>query len=589
MKSLKIFFLSALVATAGLFTACSEDYDWSAGELAEGPQAYFSADVQTSYTVSAEDTSVTLPVLRIETDGALDVPVLATFAEGEEGLFNVPASVAFADGEKSASFDVTFDYADLTPGKTYKFSVTLDDPTLTTPYGNSQVGLTIAVPEPYVLLGKGIYRDDLIPSIFDLGGFPEYYVEVYENTNTPGFLYMKNPYSYSKGVYIVNASNFASFEEDVYFAIDVRNPDAVVIPEQPLGLTVDPYGDVWVRMYGDNVGTLKNNIITFAPETMEQAMTNYKEGSYDYLWGNASGMFRLALPGAVLTDFTMEAAYAGFRAWVDGSTFPIVAVASEEDTDVASLAFSFVEGDITADFAAEAEAIAADPKNKAEFTMEEDGLRFAECMSPESLEGGKVYTCVVVPYDADGEAAVDSAIAVAFYFPGVGASEAPECQVAATLGYVSEYVPDYSANYPDDTYLFWMIEGQELKEVYLAGFFAQGTIDGMIAQYVDTGAMTLEEFYDLFVEANGELLGQDFMDELDQYGYTWNIVGKLPADTAVEALVKAVNIYGSVGFARMEGKTKPAATEATLNGKGALVFDQTVSNQFTLKSVKWVK
>ena len=188
MKSLKIFFLSALVATAGLFTACSEDNDWSAGELAEGPQAYFSADVQTSYTVSAEDTSVTLPVLRIETDGALDVPVLATFAEGEEGLFNVPASVAFAAGEKSASLDVTFDYADLTPGKTYNFSVSLDDPTLTTPYGNSQVGLTIAVPEPYVLLGKGIYRDDLIPSIFDLGGFPEYYVEVYENTNNPGFL-----------------------------------------------------------------------------------------------------------------------------------------------------------------------------------------------------------------------------------------------------------------------------------------------------------------------------------------------------------------------------------------------------------------
>ena len=210
-------------------------------------------------------------------------------------------------------------------------------------------------------------------------------------------------------------------------------------------------------------------------------------------------------------------------------------------------------------------------------------------MSPESLEGGKVYTCVVVPYDADGAAAVDSAIAVAFYFPGVGASEAPECQVAATLGYVSEYVPDYSANYPDDTYLFWMIEGQELKEVYLAGFFAKGTMDGMIAQYVDTGAMTLEEFYDVFVEANGEQLDQDFMDELDQYGYTWNIVGKLPADTAVEALVKAVNIYGSVGYARMEGKTKPAAAEATLNGKGALVFDQTVSNQFTLKSVKWVK
>ncbi len=583
MKSLKIFFLSALVATAGLFTACSEDYDWSAGELAEGPQAYFSADVQTSYTVSAEDTSVTLPVLRIETDGALDVPVLATFAEGEEGLFNVPASVAFADGEKSASIDVTFAFADLTPGKSYSFSLTLDDPTLTTPYGNSQVGLTIAVPEPYVLLGKGLIRDDIITSLFAVDNV-EWEVEIYENTNQPGYIFLKNAYT---SLYPYNEPG-DYVTEDKYFVVNIADPNQVIIPKQGLGMDWNPteYGEFIVGTTAP--GTLKDNIITFPVKGLLVGMMIYSEGDFGW-YANTNGLFRIALPGAVLTDFTMEAAYAGFRAWVDGSTFPIVAVASEEDTDVASLAFSFVEGDITADFAAEAEAIAADPKNKAEFTMEEDGLRFAECMSPESLEGGKVYTCVVVPYDADGAAAVDSAIAIAFYFPGVGASEAPECQVAATLGYVSEYVPDYSANYPDDTYLFWMIEGQELKEVYLAGFFAKGTMDGMIAQYVDTGAMTLEEFYDLFVEANGDLLGQDFMDELDQYGYTWNIVGTLPPDTAVEALVKAVNIYGSVGYARMEGKTKPAATEATLNGKGALVFDQTVSNQFTLKSVKWVK
>ena len=583
MKSLKIFFLSALVATAGLFTACSEDNDWSAGELAEGPQAYFSADVQTSYTVSAEDTSVTLPVLRVETDGALDVPVLATFAEGEEGLFNVPASVAFAAGEKSASIDVTFDYADLTPGKSYSFSLTLDDPTLTTPYGNSQVGLTIAVPEPYVLLGKGLIRDDIITTLFSVDNV-EWEVEIYENTNQPGYIFLKNAYT---SLYPYNEPG-DYVTEDKYFVVNIADPNRVIIPSQGLGMDWNPteYGEFIVGTAAP--GTLKDNIITFPVKGLLVGMMIYSEGNFGW-YANTNGLFRIALPGAVLTDFTMEAAYVGFRAMVDGSTFPIVAVASESDTDVASLAFSFVEGDITADFAAEAEAIAADPKNKAEFTMEEDGLRFAECMSPESLEGGKVYTCVVVPYDADGEAAVDSAIAVSFYFPGVGASEAPECQVAATLGYVSEWVPDYSANYPDDTYLFWMIEGQELKEVYLAGFFAQGTIDGMIAEYVDTGAMTLEEFYDLFVESNGEQLGQDFMDELDQYGYTWNIVGKLPADTAVEALVKAVNIYGSVGFARMEGKTKPAATEATLNGKGALVFDQTISNQFTLKSVKWVK
>ena len=50
MKNLKIFFLSALVALAGLFTACTEDSDWSAGQPAEGPQVYFASTVATTCT-----------------------------------------------------------------------------------------------------------------------------------------------------------------------------------------------------------------------------------------------------------------------------------------------------------------------------------------------------------------------------------------------------------------------------------------------------------------------------------------------------------------------------------------------------------
>ena len=162
MKNLKIFFLSALVATAGLFTACTEDSDWSAGPLAEGPQAYFSADVPTSYTIGAEDTSVSLPVMRVETAGALDVPVLVTVAEENNGLFTAPANVVFNDGQQTVDYTITFAYAELTPGTTYDVTLTLDDPTMTTPYGYSNLTVSIVVPEPYVLKGTATIWDGLV-------------------------------------------------------------------------------------------------------------------------------------------------------------------------------------------------------------------------------------------------------------------------------------------------------------------------------------------------------------------------------------------------------------------------------------------
>lgn len=561
MKNLKIFFLSALVATAGLFTACTEDSDWSAGPLADGPQAYFAADVQTNYTLSAEDTSVTLPVLRVETEGMLDVPVLATVAEGDEGLFNVPSSVAFNDGQNTTTLSVTFDYAELTPGSIYEIALTLDDPTMTTPYGYSNLTVSIAVPEPYVLLGKGLYRDDLVPSIFNLGGFPEYYVEVYENTNTPGFLYMKNPYSYAKGVYIVNASNFHSFEEDVYFAIDVRNPDAVVIPEQPLGLTVDNYGDIWVRMYGDNVGTMKDNIITFAPETMEQAMTLYKGGSYDYLWGNGSGMFRLALPGAVLTDFSVEIEAAGHVADQAGNACPVVNVYG--GADVAAVAIEFVEGDITTDYAsvvAEMAKTSTDDLSYATLEMNKDTEKMeGQVTSKKAVATGTV-TAVVLPYNADGEAQVDDAVAIAYYFTGCGA-EAPACEIAAILDvYSAIYEADPA--YPDSSTLGCVIYGTDItacKYSFITGLGLNADVSGEDAQGV----------LDYVCEVTGKTQDQLLKALPDNYMSYINGNGlgiyfdALPAATPCTIFVEGENSYGQKLLFATSGTTaEDAATPA---------------------------
>lgn len=557
MKSLKILFLSALVATAGLFTACTEDNDWSAGAPAEGPQVYFSADAQTSYTVGKNDSKIEIPVLRIETAGAIDVPVLVTVAEENTGLFTIPSSVAFADASANATLTIGFDYATLTPGSTYNVGLTLDDPTMTTPYGNSQLKLSIAVPEPYVLLGVGLYRDDLIPNIFNIGGNPEYPVEVYENTNNPGFIYMKNPYSNAKGVYPVKASNFHSFEEDVYFAIDVRNPDAVVVPEQPLGLTVDDYGDVWVRMYGDNVGTLKNKIITFGPETMEQAMTLYKGGSYDYLWGSKNGLFRLALPGAVLTDFSLEVEYVGHVADLAGNAAPVVNVAG--GADVAGVAVEFIAGDMTADYAsvvAEMAGQSIEDLNYAalETYEDEEGNEIHDCIveGGDPMPAGQV-TAVVLPYDANGVAQTESAVAVVFYFPGCGA-EVPECNIDAFLGWFSEvYGPGYEAQYPDATTMAMVIVGEDIvaaKYGLVTGLSLTQDLEGEdaygVLEYVESqiGSVMYE-------------LPEQYMSKINSENGMASYFDELPEGYPCVLFVEGENSYGQK---KMVARSKEPAT-----------------------------
>ena len=129
MKSLKIFFLTALVAVAALFTACTKDQDWSAGEQVPGAQVYFADGVATNVTVEAETSSFEVTVMRGNVDEATTVPlkVAVSAAKVDEEadpinyaeLFTVPANVRFGAGKDTAKFTVSFDRASLEDGQTY--------------------------------------------------------------------------------------------------------------------------------------------------------------------------------------------------------------------------------------------------------------------------------------------------------------------------------------------------------------------------------------------------------------------------------------------------------------------------------------
>lgn len=550
----------------GLAACSNDDVEYEPAAPVEGAQVYFSTNNISSVNATMETTSFEVVVMRGNTEEAVNVPIKAVVSGPEvEGvdnasLFTIPTSVKFGAGIDTAKLTINIDRENLVDGETYNIAFTLNDLSVVTPYGNSSMTVSVVVPQPLKLLGVGLYRDDLVASIFDLGGFPEYQVEIYENLKTPGFIYLKNPYGEA---FPVKATNFHAYEEDVYFAIDISNPDAVVIPEQPLGLSVDDYGDIWVRMYLDNVGTYKDGIISFGPETMEQAMTLHQGGSYDYLWGCANGMTRLVMPGVALTDFSMELAYGGFRVAEDNATvYPIARAAY--GADVAEIQYAFVAGDITKDVEALTAALAGIEdgsvvSNKVPVTIagedEETGEPILE-MTLESVEGAEpgVFTVIAIPYSAEGEAQYEDLAFTSFYVQGVGATEAPEVDLELQWMPFSEGQPDYSDSYPDHSTWYCEMYGSEIKSMK---YFIQTT--EKVDYYLSMG-LTEQDMIDQ--------AGSDFdPSDINEYGAGIIYFTDMPADTSFTLVVWAENNYGKTVIKTASGATAPEPSAKKGNAK----------------------
>ncbi|MBE6208138.1 MAG: hypothetical protein E7132_05645 [Rikenellaceae bacterium] len=558
---MRYFFLSALVAVAGLFTACVEDTEIAPGEFAEGPQVHFLSDATTDFTLTAEDEAVEIPVVRVETEGSIEVPVMAVVAEEDVELFTVPTSVVFADGVADSSIEVAFDRASMEDGKSYSVTLTLDDPTMTTPYGASSVVLNFTVPEPYVLLGKGLIRDDIIATIFDVDNV-EWEVEIYENTNMPGYIFLKNAYT---SLYPYNEPG-DYVTEDKYFIVNIADPNKVVIPNQALGMDWNPtdYGEFIVGTAA--YGTLKNGVITFPVKGLLVGMMIYTEGGFGW-YANTNGLFRIALPGAVLTDFSLEAQAAGHVANQAGQASPVINVTA--GADVAAVGVQFVAGDVTADYASVVEAIVAEP----ELTNVVEG---ACTVVGQPMEAGQV-TAVVVPFDANGVAQVEDAIAVAFYFAGCGA-EAPACELEAYLFPYTQFW-DADEKYSDANSVAIGLMGTEIK---LCSFSLWDTES--FDMYTAAG-YGLDAFVDPDPNSEDAVPAEYIDGYINTDGLVMSFRG-LPSEMEFILVAWAQNVYGSETYVTSNRLSTTAAAaaasaKAKFNGQGMLKSMQRVDLKLT--------
>lgn len=547
-KFFRIFAVAALLCTT--LVACEEKFDdYTPADPVSGVQAYFSNESATDVTVTKADSQVEVTLMRGDAMTAASVPISASIDAAYASLFNVPATANFETGKTSTSVVITFDGAQLTDGAKYQITLMVGDD-VSTPYGKNQTTLNISVPEPYVLLGKGLIREDIIATVFSIDNI-EWEVEIYENLNNPGYIYLKNAYTsefpYNEpGDYVT---------EDKYFVINISDPNKVVIPQQGLGCDWGPgqYGEFLVGTA--EYGTLKDGIITFPTKGLLVGMEIYTEGGFGW-YANANGLFRVVMPGTVMTDYSLGLSYSGIRAGADNSTRPVVDAVF--GADVAEIQYAVVPGNVQYDGEAVTAAIAGMADESIVSTTvaavdqnEEDEVLSMELVAAEAVEAG-IYTMVAVPFDAEGNAQTADAAAVAFYVNSIN-TDVPEVDFNATMMSVADlFGPEYEAQYPSSSTVAWYAEGSNISAwtQLMAGAAA---VQGLL----DKGA-TLEQI----VLANGS--AYEDLNYINTDGYDYGMYNVSP-ETSYIMIHYVEDLYGNTKTVGTLYTTPAAEQKAEVN------------------------
>ncbi|MDE6623579.1 MAG: hypothetical protein K2K30_04235 [Alistipes sp.] len=522
MKNLKIFFLAAVAVVVGLFTACSDE-DFAAGPLADGAQVYFPESIPSEFSIGDEVTSIAIPVNRIVSDEAQTVAILA---DDQSGLFTVPSAVSFAAGQSEAELVVTFDRTALEDGAEYPLALLINDEENTTPYGNSQLNITI-VPWPWEYLGVGMYRDDWMITGFG-GDAIEFEVNMYEHKTKKGLYMLEELFGWTymtEGFEATQAELSGQFSyTPTNIVIDATDPEAVIIEDQWSGIYegIQGYGEMWIAT--QEPGKMENKVITFPVKGLLMGMMP----SDSWYYANNDGLFRVMLPGAEIVDYTLAVEYDSMRVEADGETASAV-INFTYGADVTGVKYVVVAGSVSGAQAAQYAAAIAD--NSAEDINEIQVDGSGSATEKFVLDESGAYSVVAVAYDKAGQPRTGDYAAATFYFPGMGGAAAPDCEFSAKLLPMSEVFPSLSSIYPDTSSLGFVFEGSEIASVQYACYRTQ-YVESVLAEGGTLAELVEDEESD-----------EDVVAELASSGIYEDGFVSLASGTSFTLIAKATNVY----------------------------------------------
>lgn len=488
--------------------------------------------IPSEFNVGDDESSVTIPVRRVVTDAAMTVNILASIEQGQEGILNIPSSVSFEAGSDLANLVITFDRSALVDGTEYKASLLLNDEQNLTQYGNYMIDITI-IPWPWEELGTGKYRDGWLYGIFEGGNLIEIDVNIHKHKSKEGVYMVEEMFGWTFMTEFFGATQSDLSGQFSYtptnITIDCSDPANVKIAKQYTGITegVHNYGDFLIESAA--AGTFDNGIITFPKDGINVYMTGYSSQS---LPSNADGTFRIMLPGAEDVDYSLTAEYGGMKVASDNTTANAV-IDFTYGADVTGINYVIAEGDVK-DSAADIAAKIANGTAENILSVEDFTVGAGSVSVEAALTTTGHYTVVALPLDKTSQPVEANASAASFYFPGMNGGDIPDCDMTAMMGLVSEYRPEMSTQCPDNSSLYFQINGSELKSLatVLATTEAVESVLNQGASYED------------IVAANGTDHTSDFMPKINEQGSYGNAWINLKEATSYTMIVQATNIYG---------------------------------------------
>ena len=458
----KFNFIYLLLAFVGAVTmsSCEHKYaDWAPGAKDANMGVYF--DDISNVIVKAEDTSATILVKRSETAEAAVIKVRSEDVE-KCGFFTVPSDVVFDADSDTAELVVTFNGADLTPGALYPIRIQLDQEQASI-YGTSEAVFKFGIAEPWKSLGMGSYRDDFIGPMYGSPAGAIIKVEIFQHELEPSRYRIYDPFTLENCATIIGAipEDMTFTDGDAYIEFVIAEDNTVTIPSSPLGFKLDvgtgQLEDFFLESYGTLTGTFRDGVVSF--ETPASILWHIADGRGNY--ANNDGLFAIALPGYVIADHNISAAYTGGSIGDDNTSASAI-VEFVVGSDVTSFRFAAVAGVVE-----DLDAVVDEIVNNAE----ESELAIYESAADETvwalnLEKG-LYTLVMVPYGVDG-AVLNKVNTYYFYYPGYEA-DLPEAKFAVGMGAASTLLgdPAYEESYPSEYFTLLYIVGNayEVKHV----------------------------------------------------------------------------------------------------------------------------
>lgn len=348
-KAFKFSYMVLLSLVAFAISSCTSDYDYT-GAPKVANEVYFSNAQQSKIELSKSNSSFVITLHRVKTEG--EQTVLLNYTPDEGSIFSVPNHVTFADGKAEAPITITYNPENLQYGTYNGGTISVASEDCDTTYGIGSFTFKAGATEWMDITSNksmGAFRDDAISSLLGIDP-PTFDVKIQKSVVEEGKYRILNPYKAWADEYA--EKNEATYDDaDHYWIINATDPDYVYVEPCETGVDLG-IGAVTATSFVANYlsqgvtldkikaakpelfGKLEKGVITMPAKSLLLIM-----GDKMY-YGGTNGLFSVALPGNVIADYSIKAAYKG--RFTDANDNDFAQVTMTLSNDVAKVKYALV-------------------------------------------------------------------------------------------------------------------------------------------------------------------------------------------------------------------------------------------------------